>query len=84
MTQASPFADQSQADRQEWEDIEAVASEHFHVWADGGDLKWAETAWQALTQAGMTSLHQRGRAHHLHDPTRRPQRPLSRILRARL
>lgn len=56
MTQASPVADQSQADRQEWEDIDDFASELFDVWTDGGDLKWAETAWQALTEAGLTSF----------------------------
>jgi hypothetical protein len=51
----TPVADQSQADHQEWEDVEAVASELFHVWEGGGDLAWAKTAWRALTQAGMTS-----------------------------
>lgn len=55
MTQASPVADPSQVDRQEWEDIEKFASELFHVWMGGGDLEWAKTAWEALTQAGMTT-----------------------------
>jgi hypothetical protein len=54
MAQAFPVAAQSQADRQEWEDIEELASELFSMWAGGGDLAWAKTAWQALTQVGMT------------------------------
>jgi hypothetical protein len=55
MTEVSLVGDPSQGDRQEWDDIEDVASELFNVWASGGDLEWAKTAWQALTRAGMTT-----------------------------
>lgn len=55
MTQAASVAEQSQADRQEWEDIEDFARELFHVWAGDGDLEWAKTAWQALEQGGLTT-----------------------------
>lgn len=55
MTQVFPVPEQSEADRQEWEDIEEVARELFHVWSGDGDLNWAKAAWQALGQAGMTT-----------------------------
>jgi len=55
MNQASPSAGLSQADRVEWEDIEDIAKQLLHIWVSGGDLAWAKTAWQALTQAGMTA-----------------------------
>jgi hypothetical protein len=55
MTQASSVAEPSQADRQEWADIEDFARELFHVWSGDGDLGWAKTAWQALERAEMTS-----------------------------
>jgi hypothetical protein len=55
MNQASPTAELSQSDHAEWEDIEDIASHLFHVWVSGGDLAWAKTAWQALSQAGMTA-----------------------------
>lgn len=55
MTQVSSVVEPSQADRQEWEDIEDFARELFHVWLGDGDLAWAKTAWQVLAQAGMTT-----------------------------
>jgi hypothetical protein len=55
MTEMSLVADPSQADRQEWDDIEDVARELFHVWSGDGDLNWAKAAWQALARAGMTA-----------------------------
>jgi hypothetical protein len=57
MTQVSSVAESSQADRQEWEDIEEFARELFHVWSGDGDLNWAKTAWQACAS----------RADHLHQ-----------------
>lgn len=54
MTQAFP-PDPSQSDRQEWDDIEELARDLFHVWSEDGDLKWAKAAWQALERAGMTT-----------------------------
>ena len=39
----------------EWKDIEDIANQLFHVWDGGGDLTWAKSAWEALSQAGMTS-----------------------------
>ena len=46
---------QAQPNRLEWEDVEDVARQLFHVWVDGQDLAWAKKAWHALSEAGMTS-----------------------------
>ena len=55
MNQPSATAELSKADHLEWEDIEEIAADLFDIWAGGGDLEWAETAWRALAQAGMTA-----------------------------
>ncbi len=55
MTQVFPVPEQSEADRQEWADIEDLARELFHVWSEDGDLNWAKAAWQALERAGLTT-----------------------------
>jgi hypothetical protein len=55
MSQMSMIDEPPQANRLEWKDIEEIAGELFTVWMSGGDLVWAETAWQALAQAGMTA-----------------------------
>jgi hypothetical protein len=55
MSQTPPPAEPSQAKHLEWEDIEEIATDLFKVWVEGGDLKWARTAWQALARAGMTA-----------------------------
>jgi hypothetical protein len=55
MSQASPTQELPQADHLKWEEIEEIAGQLFHIWVDGGDLAWAKSAWQALSQAGMTA-----------------------------
>lgn len=40
--------------RVEWEDLGFLRQELFHVWAFGGDIEWAETAWRRLAGAGLT------------------------------
>jgi hypothetical protein len=55
MDQASPTARPPQSNHVEWEDIEDIANQLFHVWMTGGDLAWAKIAWRALSQAGMTA-----------------------------
>ena len=40
--------------RLEWEDLGSLRQELFRVWASGGDIEWAETAWRRLAGAGLT------------------------------
>lgn len=55
MNHASPSAELPQSDHVEWEDVEGIAKQLLHIWVSGGDLAWAKSAWQALSQAGMTA-----------------------------
>lgn len=55
MDQASPTEELSEPDRVEWEDIEDIADQLFHIWVSGGDLAWVKSAWQAFSRAGMTA-----------------------------
>ena len=38
-----------------WEDIRGPASKMFNIWTSGGDLDFAEQAWQFLQAAGLVS-----------------------------
>ena len=40
--------------RLDWSEIAEIAGDLFGIWG-GGDLRWAEAAWQALSDAGLTS-----------------------------
>ena len=44
-----------QVSRLEWPDIKAVAEDAFNVWVDQPELIWAQAAWAALGEAGLTS-----------------------------
>lgn len=44
----------SDIDKIEWDEIEYEASMIFKVWPDGGELAWAEEAWQHLRAGGLT------------------------------
>lgn len=38
-----------------WDDLEPDATSLFHVWTEGSDLRWAESAWGILGEAGLTA-----------------------------
>jgi hypothetical protein len=38
----------------DWEQIKPIAMNVFRVWSDGGDLAWAEQAWNILSESGLT------------------------------
>ena len=40
--------------RLEWSEVKQIANDLFHTWG-GGDLRWAEAAWQVLSESGLTS-----------------------------
>lgn len=37
----------------EWSEVAEIAGDLFSIWG-GGDLRWAEAAWEALSEAGLT------------------------------
>lgn len=45
-----------QVSRLEWQDVKAVAEDAFNVWVDQPELIWAQAAWAALGEAGLTSI----------------------------
>ena len=48
--------------RVEWEDLGSLRQALFDVWASGGDIEWAETAWRRLAGAGLTDyIHENER-----------------------
>ncbi|MBC8002629.1 MAG: hypothetical protein H7X97_08585 [Opitutaceae bacterium] len=44
----------SDIDKIEWDEIDYEAAMIFKVWPDGGELIWAEEAWQHLRASGLT------------------------------
>lgn len=44
----------SDIDKIEWDEIDYEAAMIFKVWPDGGELAWAEEAWQHLRASGLT------------------------------
>jgi hypothetical protein len=38
----------------DWEQIQPIAAKIFRVWSSGGDLDWAEQAWDILFKSGLT------------------------------
>jgi hypothetical protein len=38
-----------------WEDVKPLAAAIFRIWTNGGDLRWAEAAWDHFTRLGLAS-----------------------------
>jgi hypothetical protein len=38
-----------------WDQLRPLAEEVFRIWTDGGDLRWAQEAWEHVTAAGLAN-----------------------------